>query len=182
MKILKARGLLAVIILSAAIVGCGVQDKPQNNPGSEIGETAPTASPTPAPTATINEREAIIYLTDAELVETVENPVKLSYETDLDLVKAALTELQKDAGENALALWKPIEIKSVELTDGQVTVDIHLPDEARLGAPGELLVIETLKKTLFQFDFVQAIELLNDGEKVETLMGHVELEYPMNRE
>ncbi|HTG71139.1 MAG TPA: GerMN domain-containing protein [Candidatus Udaeobacter sp.] len=184
MKNFKARGLLAVIILSAAIAGCGVQDKPHNNQGSTIDEQSPTASPspTPAPTAVIKEREAIIYLTDAELVETVENPVKLSYETDLDLVKAALTELQKDAGENALSLWKPIEIKSVDLEGGQVTIDIHLPDEARLGAPGEMLVIETLKKTLFQFDFVQAIELLDDGEKVETIMGHVELEHPMKRE
>lgn len=81
-----------------------------------------------------------------------------------------------------LALWQPIEITSVELTDGLVVLDIHLPDEARLGAPGEMLVIETLKKTLFQFDFVQGIQLLVDGAEVETLMGHVELEYPMVRE
>lgn len=180
MKMFKARGLLAVIILSAAIIGCGVQDKPTNNPGNTIVEPVSTASPSSQPKA--EEREVIIYLTDAELVETIEKPVKLSYESDADLVLSTLAELQKDADENVLALWKPIEIKSVELTDGQVTLDIHLPDEARLGAPGELLVIETLKKTLFQFDFVKAIELLNDGEEVETLMGHVELEHPMKRE
>jgi hypothetical protein len=187
MKKFKARGLLAVIILSAAIVGCGVQDKPgnnpenkpDNNPGSTV---APTASPSPEPTPALNEREAIIYLTDVELSETVEHSVKLTYGEDIDLVKATLAELQKDAGENELVLWKPIEIKSVELADGLVTLDIHLPDEARLGAPGEQLVLETLQKTLFQFDFVQAIELLVDGAKIETLMGHVELEHPMKRE
>lgn len=179
MKIFKAQGLLAVIILSAAIVGCGVQGKPDNNLGSTA---APTASPTPEPTPVLNEKEAIIYLTDAELLETVEQPVKLTFETDADLVKAAIAELQKDAGENALSLWKPIEVKTVELADGLVTLDIHLPDEARLGAPGEMFVIETLKKTLFQFDFVKSIELLVDGAKIETLMGHVELEHPMNKE
>ncbi|OBZ17512.1 MULTISPECIES: GerMN domain-containing protein [Bacillales] len=179
MKTFKARGLLAVIILSAAIVGCGVQEKPENNPGSTI---APTASPSPEPTPVLNERDTTIYLTDDELTETVEHTVKLTYETDADLVKAALAELQKDAGENVLVLWKPIEIKSVELADGLVTLDIHLPDEARLGAPGEQLVLETLQKTLFQFDFVQAIQLLVDGEKIETLMGHLELEHPMKRE
>lgn len=179
MKTFKARGLLAVIILSAALAGCGVQDKPGNQPGSTA---APTVTPSPEPTAALNEREAIIYLTDTELAETIEKSVKLQYETDTDLVKAAIAELQKAPAENVLALWQPIEITSVELTDGLVVLDIHLPDEARLGAPGEMLVIETLKKTLFQFDFVQGIQLLVDGAEVETLMGHVELEYPMVRE
>ncbi|WP_419873686.1 GerMN domain-containing protein [Candidatus Pristimantibacillus sp. PTI5] len=179
MKIFKAQGLLAVIILSAAIVGCGVQGKPESNLGSTA---APTASPAPEPTPVLNTKEAIIYLTDAELNETVEQPVELTFETEADLVKAAIAELQKDAGENALSLWKPIEVKTVELADGLVTIDIHLPDEARLGAPGEMFVIETLKKTLFQFDFVKSIELLVDGAEIETLMGHVELEHPMNKE
>jgi hypothetical protein len=183
MKTFKARGLLAVIILSAALVGCGVQDKPGNNPGSTVSPTtSPSPEPSPEPTPALKEQDAIIYLTDPELVETVEHPVKLTYEKDIDLVKAAIAELQKDADENKLSLWKRIEVKSVQLSDGLVTLDIHLPDEARLGAPGEMFVIKTLQQTLFQFDAVQSIELLVDGQKVETLMGHVELEYPMNKQ
>ncbi|MBD2869720.1 GerMN domain-containing protein [Paenibacillus arenilitoris] len=173
----KTRGLLAFIVLACALAGCGGgQDKPADNPGAAVQE------PSDEPAATINKREAIIYLTDAELLETVEHPVELSYSTDEELVKAAVAELQKDAGENALSLWKPIEIKSVKLDSGQVDLDVHVPDEARLGAPGELLVIETLQKTLFQFDFVQSIELLVDGEAVESLMGHVDLEHPFKKE
>ncbi|MGG1636328.1 GerMN domain-containing protein [Paenibacillus sp. FSL K6-3182] len=181
MKTFKARGLLAVIILSAALAGCGVQDKQGNQPGSTVSPTI-SPSPSPEPTPVLNELDAIIYLTDAELTETVEHPVKLTYETDIDLVKAAIAELQKDADENKLSLWKRIEVKSVQLSDGLVTLDIHLPDEARLGAPGETFVIQTLQKTLFQFDAVKSIDLLVDGQKVETLMGHVELEYPMNKQ
>jgi len=181
MKTFKARGLLAVIILSAALAGCGVQDKPGNNPGSTVSPTS-SPSPSPEPTPALKEQDAIIYLTDAELNETVEHPVKLTYEADIDLVKAAMAELQKDAGDNKLSLWKRIEIKSVELSDGLVTLDIHFPDEARLGAPGEMFLIKTLQQTLFQFDVVQSIELLVDGAKVETLMGHVELEYPMKKQ
>lgn len=179
MKRFKARGLLAVMVVSAAIAGCGIQDKPSNNQGS-----APTATAAPSiePTPEINEIEATIYLTDAELTETVENKVKLSYETDSDLVSAAIEALQQDAGDNALSLWKPIEVNTVVLEDGLVTIDIHLPDEARLGAPGEMFVIETLKQTLFQFEFVKSIALLVDGAEIETLMGHVELEYPMLKE
>lgn len=182
MKKFKAQGLLAVLVLSVAITGCGVQGKSGNQTGSNITEPTATVTPSPEPTTVPNEREAIIYLTDSEGLETVEYPVKLSYETNSDLVKAAVSALQQDGGENATSIWKPIEVKSVELVDDKVTVDIHLPDEARLGAPGEILVIESLKKTLFQFDFVNSIELLADGEAIDTLMGHVELEHPMIRE
>lgn len=188
----KTRGLLAIIVLACTLAGCGAQEKPLEKPGNAIkepaGATEPATSPLPAEssapkqTAVINERDAVIYLTDAELLETVEHSVKLTYDTEKDLVKAAITALQQDAGENALSLWKPIEINSVEFADGQVTLDIHLPDEARLGAPGELLVIETLQKTLFQFDFVLAIDVLLDGEAVESLMGHVDLEHPIKKE
>lgn len=188
----KTRGLLAFIVLACTLAGCGAQEKPLEKPGNAIGEPSeaiepttlpsPAESSTPEPTAVINEQEAIIYLTNAELLETVEHSVKLTYDTETDLVKAAMTALQQDAGEKALSLWKPIEINSVELADGQVTLDIHLPDEARLGAPGELLVIETLQKTLFQFDFVEAIDVLLDGESVESLMGHVDLVHPFKKE
>lgn len=179
MNIFKAHGLLAVILLSASIVGCGVQEKAGNNSGDTATEVV---SPTPEPTPALKERESIIYLTDSELNETVEHPVKLMYDTDDNLVKAAINELQKDVNENVISLWKPIEVKSVKLTDTLVTLDIHLPDEARLGAPGEMFVLDNLQNTLFQFDFVQSIQLLVDGEQIETLMGHVELEHPMNKQ
>jgi Arc/MetJ-type ribon-helix-helix transcriptional regulator len=182
MTISKTRGLLAFILLACTLAGCGTEDKPQEQPGSVIEEPAATVAPSPEPTAVVNEREATIYLTDAELLETVERKVKLTYESESDLVKAAIAALQKDDGENALSLWKPIEIKSAELAEGQVTLNIHIPDEARLGAPGELLAVETLQKTLFQFEFVQAIDILVDGEAVESMMGHVELEHPMKKE
>ncbi|RCW51047.1 GerMN domain-containing protein [Paenibacillus prosopidis] len=182
MTISKTRGLLAFIVLACTLAGCGAQDKPQEQPGSAVEEPTSSASPSPEPTAVVNEREATIYLTDAELLETVERTVKLAYDSESDLIKAAIAALQKDDGENALSLWKPIEIKSAELAEGQVTLDIHIPDEARLGAPGELLAIETLQKTLFQFEFVKSIDILIDGEAAESLMGHVDLEHPMKKE
>lgn len=60
-----------------------------------------------------------------------------------------------------------------------MTLDIHIPDEARLGAPGELQLVESLKKTLFQFSFIEGINLLVVGEPVESLMGHVDIEHPI---
>ncbi|MCA0754353.1 GerMN domain-containing protein [Paenibacillus sp. N4] len=187
----KTRGLLAFIVLSCALAGCGAQDKPLENTGAATDQPtasvmpSATASPEPSPSAeptpAVKEYDATIYYTDAELLETIEKPAKLQYSNDEELIKAAVEALQMDAGEGAESLWKPIEILSVQLKDGLVTLDVQIPDEARLGAPGELLVIETLQKTLFQFEFVKSIDILVGGEAVESLMGHVDLEHPMNK-
>lgn len=67
------------------------------------------------------------------------------------------------------------------LKDGQVTVDLSLPDAARLGSPGEEMLLDALKKTLFQFSEVKTIEILLDGKQVESLMGHMELPHPIKR-
>ncbi|WP_424766010.1 GerMN domain-containing protein [Paenibacillus sp. sgz302251] len=186
MRRIKARRLLAVMLLSAALAGCGAQDKPVNQPGSAVQTPATTSTPSPSsspePTPEIFKRDAIIYFSDNELNEIVEKPVTLSYETEAELVEAAVLALQEDGFDEAMSLWKPIEIKSIELEADLVRLNVHLPDEARLGAPGELMLIKTLQQTLFQFDFVNKIELLVDGEAIESMMGHVELEHPFTRE
>lgn len=46
----------------------------------------------------------------------------------------------------------------------------------------EQFALEALKNTLFQFDEVKSIELLVDGEVVESLIGHAELEHPILRD
>jgi hypothetical protein len=184
----KTRGLLAFIVLSCALAGCGAMENEGENPGTTVDTPTAaanvSASPdaTPVPTAEIKKFDAAIYLTDADLLEMVENKVELSYENEEDLIKAAVTALQQDAGADAVSLWQPIVIHSVELKDGLVNLNIQVTEEARLGAPGEQLLIDTLQKTLFQFDFVKEIEILVDGEKVESLMGHVDLEHPMIKE
>lgn len=107
---------------------------------------------------------------------------EIKYDKDQDKYEAALKSLQSSGDSKLFALWEKVNFKSVSFKDGLLTVDIHLPDEARLGAGGESLALDALKKTSFQFDEVKSLELLVDGQQVDTLMGHVELTHPMTRE
>ncbi|MNP82329.1 hypothetical protein D3C76_1809300 [compost metagenome] len=50
-----------------------------------------------------------------------------------------------------------------------------------MGSGGELLFLDVLKQTMFQFEEVQSIQLMVDGKETESLMGHVELENPIVR-
>ncbi|MMZ65800.1 Sporulation and spore germination [compost metagenome] len=80
-----------------------------------------------------------------------------------------------------ISLWDKITLNSVRVSNGKITLDVTIPDEARLGAGGESLAIDALKQTFFQFDEVKELELTIDGEQQESMMGHVELEHPFKK-
>ncbi|SFE63991.1 Sporulation and spore germination [Paenibacillus algorifonticola] len=181
---------MLTLCIVGVVAGCAAVNKPaESGAGSSPSPSIqPSASPSAAPTAEPSiepekqTAEIKVYAANEELDNVVEQQVQVAYSSDLELVQNAITALQHAEGEGAASLWKLIEIKSVLLgSDGQVTIDVHLPDESRLGSPGEVLVLETLQKTLFQFDFVKSYDLLVDGDSADTLMGHVELEHPTRR-
>lgn len=191
------RVLIASFVVIAALSGCGAQEKTNvdtqggvgssptaesnGEPTSEPEDSGNEPSPVPSSPAASDELEITIYATDAELEKTLERKVAIPNAGEADIINSALAELQKDAGDGSVSLWKDVHILAANLNDGIVTVDIHIPDEARLGAPGELQMVETLKSTLFQFSFVEGIDILVVGEAVESMMGHVELDHPIVR-
>ncbi|MFX3633426.1 MAG: GerMN domain-containing protein [Candidatus Pristimantibacillus sp.] len=175
----KPAWLLSLLFIVAITAACGNSGKSDGQAGATL--EVPVPSPTQTAEPAKKQAEVSVFYTNEELSDVIEQKTSIAYDSEIELIKSTLTALQTEPTVQAVSLWKPITIKSVELTEGLVSIDVHLPDEARLGAPGEARVIETLEQTLFQFDFVQSFELLVDGEKMDSLMGHVELEFPFNR-
>lgn len=122
-----------------------------------------------------------VYYTDPEELDLHKAQKEISFSSDDEKYKKAFEALQASDKSDLVPLWGKVDLKSLSMKDGQLTIDIHLPDEARLGAGGEQFALDALGNTLFQFDEVKSIELLVDGAKVESLMGHVDLEHPMTR-
>lgn len=172
-------GTIAVLALTAVLAGCG-GDKP-SDPTTGGATNAPVATASPSPTVEKQQKDITVYYTDVELTNVIGQQVSVEYDTDTDILEAAIADLQQDGQDEAVSLWKNIQFNKVAIEAGAVTLDVHMPDEARLGAPGEELAIESLLKTLFELGFVESVDLLVDGEAVESLMGHVELEHPFMR-
>ncbi|KWX79661.1 hypothetical protein AMQ84_05975 [Paenibacillus riograndensis] len=156
------------------------------SPSASAQPTAePTASPaaTEQPTAPAKKSQSIsVYYTDPQQMELVSAKTDISYADAVEKYSEAYKSLQSSSNPDQVPLWGKIELKSLKFTDGQIIMDIHKPDEAQLGAGGEAFAISALAQTLFQFDEVKSVEVLVDGEKVESLMGHVDLEHPLTRE
>lgn len=123
-----------------------------------------------------------VYFTDDEMMELKQTRREIEVTAVHSKYERAFEALQS-ADNGLFSLWEKVVLNTVkfEPESGLLTIDIHLPDEARLGAGGESMAIEALKNTMFQFDEVKQIELTVDGKQVESLMGHVDLEHPMSR-
>lgn len=144
------------------------------SPGKEVSSQKP-------PESTAKKETIDVYYTDPEELDLKKSRKEISYKDEADKYAAAYKALQSSGNADLIPLWGKIELKKLDFKDGQITMDVHMPDEARLGAGGEQFALDALTKTMFQFDEVKSVELLVDGAKVESLMGHVDLEHPLTR-
>ncbi|MCI1777883.1 MAG: GerMN domain-containing protein [Paenibacillus lautus] len=152
-------------------------------------KTSAGSTGTPVDTKDVNAAEdqakkanIKLYYTDPEIMDLKEASKEITYSGEEDKYKKAFEGLQKSGDTELNPLWSDkITLKSLKFDNGALTLDITKPAEANLGAGGEMFAIDALQKTFFQFDEVQSLELLVDGNQIESLMGHVELEHPMTR-
>ncbi|MEC0237517.1 GerMN domain-containing protein [Paenibacillus kribbensis] len=155
------------------------------------GASQTPASPSTEPTKTKTEtgksgdhqtQQITVYYTDTQETGLKEEKKEITYPSELEKYQKAFEALQKSGNSALVPLWSDkISVHKIQLDNGALTLDISLPDEARLGAGGEELAIDALKKTMFQFKEIKTLDLLVDGQALESLMGHVDLEHPMSR-
>lgn len=177
--------------LAVLLSGCGQK---QTQPPSSSASPAVTATPGPSAspgasakngsdTTSPGQTELKVkgFFADQDGSKLVQKELTVRYAKEENKYTAVLNALKKSPSADAVSLFPSISFHTATLKSGTLTVDMSLPDEARLGSGGEALFLDALKQTLFQFSEVQAIELLVDGEKVESLMGHLDLPHPIKR-
>ncbi|MDF2926053.1 MAG: hypothetical protein K0R57_4967 [Paenibacillaceae bacterium] len=174
MRIMKSILLGAAIAAVVTAAGCG-QKKTEGNAAEGPSATPAVSSPSVAPAN--NEKQISIqsFYSDADLSKLVAKETSIRYSKDEDKYLASLGALKKSPSAELVSLCPNTTFTSAKLNQGKLTVDISLPDEDRLGSPGEGMLLEAFSKTLFQFSEVQSFELLVDGKKPDSLMGHYEL-------
>ncbi|MFC0214782.1 GerMN domain-containing protein [Paenibacillus chartarius] len=184
------RLLLAGAALAVITAGCGVKDKPASQQQSQQAPAATSqTSPAPAPSATpaqaaepqMKSADIQAYFGDEDGNAIVAKTTKITYATDADKYTAALKSLQQSSDPKATALFEGIAYNKVTFEQGKLKLDLKIDDSGRLGSGGEALMLQALRKTLFQFAEVQEIYVTVDGKQVESLMGHMDLPYPMKR-
>jgi hypothetical protein len=179
-------GIGMLTLLSA----CGQVKTPAQEPTKDSTIKTPqaqTSVPQPHPTppaipAEENKQLKIkAYYGDETGEKLVEHETNISFKQDTEKYMTALKVLSVGPDSKKIPLFKGFTFKTAILKDGMLTVDVSMAPEARLGAGGEELLLQALKKTVFQFSEINSLELLVDGKAVDSLMGHMELPHPIKR-
>lgn len=123
-----------------------------------------------------------VFFADPQIEKLVKGEEEISFTNSTEKYQRVFEALQQDTHAELIPLWSKVEMISSTFKEGTLTLNIHIPDEARMGTSGELLALEALKSTFFQFDEIQSIDILVDGKALDSLMGHVDLEHPLGRD
>lgn len=197
MQKMTLRGIVMIGAVALALSGCGqkqplsgpsAQGSASSPPPADSSQKAPTSAAKDAAASETNHpndgihSEIKAYYGDEQQTKLVEQQVAINYKEEKDKYTTALWTLKKAPANSGLVpLAAALGFKSAVLKDKTLTVNVTLSAEGRLGAPGEQMLLEALKKTLFQFPEVGAIDILVDGKPEESLMGHMELPHPIKR-
>jgi predicted small lipoprotein YifL len=179
MKRLIAFGLFALLAL--AIAACGTKPAAQPTPQPPAAEQGNGAQPQPEPQPKQNKAKITVYYSDNNLTELRQEEQEITYADDLEKYKKAIELLAKPQKKEHAPLWENFRYHSVTFENGQLTIDASGENQYNLGSGGELLAIDALKQTLFQFPEVEKIVILEDGKAVDSLMGHVDISEPLTR-
>lgn len=190
----KKIAIAALLLIVMTTAGCA--DKSSAHPVQEVSlEAAQSKTVTaatvvepkqtaeaPVPAAEVKTRTIEVFFSDPQGEKLDKAGVQISFTTSVEKYTEAFKALQQSDSAERIPLWsKEIKLNSVHFKNGALTLDIHMPDTARLGSGSEILALDALTWTLFQFVEVKTIDLLVDGKQLESLMGHADLEHPMTR-
>lgn len=202
MKLLKAVASIFTIGVLLTSAGCGEKKedpKPpaqgqegqlpdgQNPPPKPDGQNPPPVG-TNAPEGQAQSRKQLtlkVYYPDEAATHLVAVDRAVDVPDGKDKYTAAVeTIIQEPTESNLVAIFpKATQIRSVSVNGDLVTVDFDGSIQRTFsgGSTGEELLVGSLVDTLTDFPEINRVQILVDGNNVESLAGHMDISKPFER-
>lgn len=164
--------------------------KAANSKEGQVPGTQPGQQGTPVPGGKDAGNKAVPSKLNVTLYFADQNGDYLKAETREiqfvpGLARATVEELIMGPKTKGLARTMPegTKLKDIDIKKGLCIVNLskEFQDKHWGGSSGELLTVYSLVNTLTQFPAVEAVEILVEGQKIETLAGHLDLTVPVYR-
>ena len=185
-----------LMILTVLTVGGCDQPKPQSpdpEPKQQVEvkkepKSQPEKKTQPAKDEnTLKETKLTLYFPDVQgikLLKTVKS-VKIDTKETSGKYKAALEcliEGTSEKGQTAI-IPKKARLNGVKFADGNCLVDFsgEIVRNFVGGSTGEEMLVGSVVNTLTEFPEVKTVQILVDGEAIESLSGHMDLSKPLKR-
>lgn len=166
-------GWVLVFLLILASCSSNTSPPPQ---GSEEDPGGDTQAPQ------TQSLEVQVFYTNAQATELIMEERTVEYATEMEKYEQTLSLLMNPAAEEDYSLWPNLQYHSLSLEDGRFTIDLDGSVQYNLGAGTEMLAVQALISTLFQFAEIDEVQILIDGETAESLTGHVDISKPFKKE
>lgn len=177
----KYISLLLIFLMVFSLAACsGPAKEPEKN--DEKQDEDVIVEPTPK----TNEQEVTLFFVNKKYIETGDEKLeKLISEKrlvkygDTSLEEAVVRELMKGSDNQDLSTEIPSSAKliNVEVADGTAFVNFA-QDGLYGGSMQEIFTIMQITRTLNELPNIQRVQFLIDGNKAETLMGHIGVSEP----
>ena len=183
--------LLVVMVLTLAVMsGCSRKNEKGADNGSAAAVTAGNNAKAGSPessSAAKKENTSLtvkVYYPDDQGMKLI--AVKRTIRTDTnDKYTAAMESLMegtKEKGQTAI-IPKQAKLKSVKVKGDTAYVDFTqaLVKNFVGGSTGEEMLVGSVVDTLTEFPEIKKVQILVEGNKVESLSGHLDLTTPLSR-
>ncbi|MED4586345.1 GerMN domain-containing protein [Brevibacillus choshinensis] len=181
---MKRRQMIWMAVLATLLVaGCGQKAEPAPQPTAPAEQNTGSNQPPTTTEPKLTKQSISVYYSDNNLMELQKEEQEISFAEDIEKYKKTLEVLEKPKkADEHVPLWTDFHYHSVTFDKGTLTIDADSKNQYNLGSSGEAMALDALKQTLFQYPEIERIVILEDGKKVESLMGHVEVVEPLTRD
>lgn len=156
---------------------------PVENPDKK--NEPPTKVENQSSTNGVKSMQVTVYYPDQAGMSLIPVQREITVDNDSQKYMAAVNCLMDSPIEEDLTKIFPkgAKIKSITLKGDIAVVDLDggITKNFVGGSTGEEFLINSVVDTLTEFDEVQRVQFLIDGQEVETLAGHMDLSEPLKR-
>ena len=132
------------------------------------------------PNQLIKEMEISVYFSTQEAMFLAKEKRVISTEK---LYKNAINELIEGPKDpvNSKTIPDKVKLKDIKVVNGKARVNFNraLIDNHWGGSTGERMTVYSIVNTLTQFEEIDEVIFLVEGDKIETLVGHMDLTKPL---
>lgn len=138
------------------------------------------------------KREITIYLYDSKTLKLVplKKEIKITKWQELirkeDIIKEAIFTLLRTSKENNLLSPIPKGTRllnlSIKNNIAYVSFSKELKNNHPGGSIGEILTVYSIVNTITEFPDIKKVQILIDGAILETLVGHLDISEPLERD
>lgn len=184
---LKSILILALTLLCAAILaGCDEQQKQgeaDSKPVVSSSSSSPASSSSSEAAAQAQLLQIKVYYPDENATGLV--AVEKSIKDSDNKYQAAVEALMAGTDQKGLVNVFPKKAKLLQVTVSGKVAKVNFSRELQKnfagGSTGEEMLVGSVVNTLTEFPEIAKVQILVDGQEVETLSGHMDLSQPLPR-